>query len=341
MKYARNSNEVLPGVRPTKKEGDQCSPVSSFQSTSARHLMLRCHMRGGWPARSKPPCTCSISPMRRSSVPSSPTPLIRDTAVLNRLDDCLTDEDRQHFRAVTAVEHADAPADEILRYAQLRDVDLIVMGTHGHKGMTHVLLGSVAEKVVRGATCPVSDPSRRAPIVRHNADVAHAYSGDHRLQSTLRSSAGIRTLDSVQVWRFTSLVARDGRPRRCDLVRIEVFVPDSPEVRAARLKEAQDQLAHRVRPDDREQPRATTEVIEGSAARTISRYAADNGFDLIVMGTHGRMGIAHLMMGSVAEQVVRAAPCPVLSTRISRQEMRGAQEREGTAEPVPRRNSGR
>jgi nucleotide-binding universal stress UspA family protein len=54
--------------------------------------------------------------------------------------------------------------------------------------------------------------------------------------------------------------------------------------------------------------------VVGSGARTISRYAADNNFDLIVMGTHGRTGIAHLVMGSVAEQVVRTAPCPVLST---------------------------
>ena len=268
-------------------------------------------------------------------------PADRDTAVLNRLDDCLTDEDRQHFRAVTAVEHADAPADEILRYAQLRDVDLIVMGTHGHKGMTHVLLGSVAEKVVRGATCPVltlrdvplsSDttqtwPTRILATTDFSPPSDRALEYAHLIAS--RCGASLHLLhvmeDLVDATSFGS----------------EVFVPDSPEVRAARLKEAQDQLAHRVRPDDREQPRATTEVIEGSAARTIPRYAADNGFDLIVMGTHGRMGIAHLMMGSVAEQVVRAAPCPVLSTRISRQEMRGAQEREGTAEPVPRRNSGR
>src|SRR5947209_4647491 len=44
---------------------------------------------------------------------------------------------------------------EIVRFAQERDVDLIVMGTHGHSGLAHVLLGSVTEKVVRKAPCPV------------------------------------------------------------------------------------------------------------------------------------------------------------------------------------------
>ena len=48
---------------------------------------------------------------------------------------------------------------------------------------------------------------------------------------------------------------------------------------------------------------------------TIVGYAADNDIDLIVMGTHGRGGFAHLVMGSVAERVVRLAPCPVLTVR--------------------------
>ena len=47
----------------------------------------------------------------------------------------------------------------------------------------------------------------------------------------------------------------------------------------------------------------------------IVRYAQQNDVDLIVMATHGRTGLTHLLMGSVAEQVVRAAPCPVLTLR--------------------------
>ena len=53
----------------------------------------------------------------------------------------------------------------------------------------------------------------------------------------------------------------------------------------------------------------------GDAARAILRVAGDDAFDLIVMGTHGRTGMAHLLFGSVAEQVVRAAPCPVMTVR--------------------------
>lgn len=53
----------------------------------------------------------------------------------------------------------------------------------------------------------------------------------------------------------------------------------------------------------------------GSPAKEIARYAADRDIDLIVMGTHGRTGVAHAVMGSVAEQVLRSASCPVLVVR--------------------------
>ena len=57
----------------------------------------------------------------------------------------------------------------------------------------------------------------------------------------------------------------------------------------------------------------TTEVRTGHSAREILAAARERGIDLIVMGTHGRTGLAHVVMGSVAERVVRLAPCPVLT----------------------------
>lgn len=56
-------------------------------------------------------------------------------------------------------------------------------------------------------------------------------------------------------------------------------------------------------------------VTEGSPKTEIVRYARDKNIDLIVLTTHGRTGLSHIMMGSVAENVVRAAPCPVLTVR--------------------------
>ncbi len=55
--------------------------------------------------------------------------------------------------------------------------------------------------------------------------------------------------------------------------------------------------------------------MQGVPFQTILDTARDKGVDLIVMGTHGRTGLPHVLMGSVAEKVVRLAPCPVLVTR--------------------------
>jgi nucleotide-binding universal stress UspA family protein len=60
------------------------------------------------------------------------------------------------------------------------------------------------------------------------------------------------------------------------------------------------------------------QVLIGQAPKKIVEYAADHDVDVIVMGTHGRHGIAHLLMGSVAERVVRIAPCPVLTVRAAK-----------------------
>lgn len=57
------------------------------------------------------------------------------------------------------------------------------------------------------------------------------------------------------------------------------------------------------------------EVLIGPTARSIVESARDSKADLIVMGTHGRHGMAHLLLGSVAERVVRIATCPVLTVR--------------------------
>lgn len=85
-----------------------------------------------------------------------------------------------------------------------------------------------------------------------------------------------------------------------------VHVSDDPAVAAARLTSM-------VTPTWA-MP-VTTEVVGGAPARVIVQVARDRGVSLIVMGTHGYGPVAHLILGSVAERVVRTAPCPVLTVR--------------------------
>ena len=95
----------------------------------------------------------------------------------------------------------------------------------------------------------------------------------------------------------------------------EVYVPDVPALRAALVTEAEAQLAGLVPDRVRDALRVTIDVKVGKAASAICEAAATTPCDLIVMGTHGRTGVAHLFLGSVAEKVVRTAPCPVLTIR--------------------------
>jgi nucleotide-binding universal stress UspA family protein len=95
----------------------------------------------------------------------------------------------------------------------------------------------------------------------------------------------------------------------------DAYVTDTPGVRTTILEDARARLAHRLTPRDRDELAANAEMVFGSGAETIVEYAASRGIDLIVMGTHGRTGMAHLLLGSVAERVVRTAYCPVLTVR--------------------------
>jgi universal stress protein A len=95
----------------------------------------------------------------------------------------------------------------------------------------------------------------------------------------------------------------------------DVYALPPAGIRESWLKGAQDLLDRQLTPDEQSFFRSTQVVVVGSPARDIVHHAAANNIDLIVMGTHGRGGVHHLLMGSIAERVVRAAPCPVLTVR--------------------------
>lgn len=87
--------------------------------------------------------------------PMANDPHAIEAGITRRLLDTLTDEDRTVLHAVPVLRTSDSPAEEIVKYAQAEQIDLIVLGTHGRPGVAHFLMGSVAEKVVRTAPCPV------------------------------------------------------------------------------------------------------------------------------------------------------------------------------------------
>ena len=247
-----------------------------------------------------------------STPPRAPADLRdRVPAALREMRDRLTPDDRPPHVVVLAVEAPD-PAGQIARTARSIDASLVVMGTHGRGGVARVLMGSVAEKVVRTAPCPVLtvNGALRAPAKgfrRILVPTDFNAPSDAALDCARRLAAGFGA--SVHLLHVLTEVSGSGE------IGSELFVTEPPEARSMRLVDARDRLKHRITANDRVTLRATSEVIFGSPAQIIVDYAADNQFDLIVMGTHGRTGMAHLLIGSVAERVVRTAGCPVFTTQ--------------------------
>jgi nucleotide-binding universal stress UspA family protein len=98
---------------------------------------------------------------------------------------------------------------------------------------------------------------------------------------------------------------------------VDGFVTACPELQHEIEESARRQLDALVGDGDRAIPPAARTIVRTSTstAGAITQYARDESVDLIVMGTHGRGAVAHLLVGSVAERVVRTAPCPVLTVR--------------------------
>ena len=100
----------------------------------------------------------------------------------------------------------------------------------------------------------------------------------------------------------------------------EVYVSSMPQLRDEIEKESRQRLGTLLTDGERKTLRAETALLAGNPFLEIIRYAKAHNIDLIVMGTHGRGPIAHMLLGSVAEKVVRKSPCPVLTVREAQHE---------------------
>jgi len=202
-----------------------------------------------------------------------------------------------------------SPSEAIINYAQNQSVDLVVMGTHGRRGMDRLLSGSVSEEVVRGAPCPVftvlaSEEENHVPTIsRVLAPVDLSDQSEMVLDhAAALADAYAAPLDLLHVVEEAAYPSAYG---------LDPLTPDLPSVQD-RAREALETLAAEL--DLRTDP-VNVHVMAGNAARDIVEFADDNEADLIVMATHGRSGLERFLIGSVAEKVVRRAPCPVFTLK--------------------------
>ena len=204
-------------------------------------------------------------------------------------------------------------AGEILDQAAAIDAHLMVLGTHGHSGFERLLLGSIAEKVLRKSTRPVMTIPPAAP---------HAPSRPEPFQSILCavdfSPASTRALSHA-----VRLAAEAGR--RLTLVHVfdwdedrllpEQFDPGTRQIREEHRAATIERLRALVPEDVRVWCDCREMTATGRPYEELVRTAEAIDADLLVMGAHGRRARDLLLFGSTATQVVRHATCPVLTLR--------------------------
>lgn len=209
------------------------------------------------------------------------------------------------------IRHGEYAADAIVRYSDEVEADLIVLGTHGRRGYQRLTMGSVAEAVVRHASCPVlavpNEAARTAPGPSRPVLVAVDFSSHSRAALPLGE-------------RFAALF---GAPVEAihvaeDLGLVPEFYTDAGMVAAHNLPElAEKAEAHLRRLVEEEGGSARPHVRFGRPHVEIVARAEEARAGLIVMATHGLTGVKHALLGSVTERTLRRARCPVLSIRAS------------------------
>ena len=208
-------------------------------------------------------------------------------------------------RVETALVRGD-PSEEILAYADERDIDLIAMGTRGRTGLDRYIAGSVAERVVRLADVPVltvrtTDGSRvegdyTDVLVPTDGSEPAAAAIEHAIAIAERVGARVHAVAVVDIERF-------------DSVRDFTSVAELRDHLEGEAKQWTETVTARAEDAGLD---TVVDVREGSPAEALLAYADERDIDLIAMGTRGRTGLDRYLLGSTTERTIRRSDVPVL-----------------------------
>lgn len=214
----------------------------------------------------------------------------------------------------TAVERDVAAAPAILNYAAEHDVDIIVAGTHGRRGVQRILLGSVAEEVVRRADCPVltvrKPDGQQANLDGAVSSILVPIDFSKHSREALRYAKEIAAIYDAEI-QLLHVVEENLHPAFY-VGGVGSIYDVQPDIDDKASTELQSFFGKTEGPTV---PSVSTHVATGRAAREITKFAENEDVDLLVMSTHGLTGLEHFFMGSVAEKVVRRSPIPVFTVK--------------------------
>ncbi len=228
-----------------------------------------------------------------------------------RLDESIRTHATGNMEIVQVEKRGVSVAPVILDYANEHGIDLIVMGTHGRRGLGQLFLGSVAEEIVRRSACPVltvrekEEPKSMAEMDEILVPMDFSAHSRRALEYAQRIAgscdARLQLLHVVEQMIHPAFYAM-GKTSILDL---------DPDIAGRSHQEMRRWLEESKGPD----VPAETFVLDGRASRDIVGFAVDNGSDLIVIATHGLTGLDRFLIGSTTQKVVRRADCPVFTVK--------------------------
>jgi hypothetical protein len=190
----------------------------------------------------------------------------------------------------TVVTLSEEPYQDIVDHASKNNVDMIIMGTHGKTGMKRLMMGSVTAKVIGHAPCNILVLPLNAKVECKN--VLIATDGSKYSEAAASEALGIA--------------------KRCGSSLLVISVASSE----AEIASAKDNVNKVSEAAEKEGVKTTSVVTKGKPYEAIIETAKQKKADFIVVGSHGRTGLARLLMGSVTERVIGHAEAAVLVVKV-------------------------
>ena len=190
-------------------------------------------------------------------------------------------------------------------------VDLAIVASHGHTGLDHVLLGSVAERLIQHLPVPVltvRTDGESAPTPPTEVVVPYDFSPCSRAVLPY-----VRALADAFETRFTFVYVAEPS----NVATVEPGSGFVSSVLVGAVEEAERWARESFEKLVAELPdvRVNTLVLRGNPLREITRLSKEHSAKLILLSTHGHAGLTHVLLGSLAEKIARHAPCSVLTVR--------------------------
>ncbi len=197
------------------------------------------------------------------------------------------------------------PHDVLVDMARAKNADLIALGTHGRKGIKKIFMGSVTSRVLQSSPCDVLIVKKAADCKGPYRSVLLSYDGSPFSKKALGRACELAKIEGSEV---TALYVV---PRYEEMVE---FISSSI-IKENIAQDARKVLSEAASLGAEMGVTIKTEMADGNEAERIVETARKLKSDLIIRGTHGWVGFDKALIGSVIENVIINAPCPVLAVR--------------------------